>query len=45
VTIFENHTTIFDVVGLLIALVLFIVFMASTYTQARELSRIDPQVE
>jgi len=45
VTLFGNPTTIFDVVGLLIALVLFIVFIVSTYSQARELSRIDPQTE
>jgi hypothetical protein len=41
--LFGNRLTIFDVVGLAIALILFIVFIVSSYTQARELSRVDPQ--
>jgi len=43
--LFGFSLTIFDSVGLVIALVLFIVFIVSSYSQARELSRIDPQVE
>ncbi len=45
VVLFGITATIFDVVGMLIALALFIVFIVSTLSQARELSRIDPQIE
>ena len=43
--LFGISLTIFDVFGLLIALVLFIVFIVSSYSQARELALIDPQKE
>ena len=42
-TLFGTRMTIFDVVGLVIALILLIVFILSSYSQARELSRLDPQ--
>ena len=45
VVLFGYSVTIFDLVGMLIALVLFIVFIVSTLSQARELCRIDPQSE
>ena len=35
--------TIIDVMGFIIAMVLFIAFLLSTFSQARELARIDPQ--